>query len=167
VDKKVYFEKLIQAADILDGNLKKLAAQNKNPISGADLEFKFALAYFVQNDLQTAGGHLAQAKRVLRKKATHPLFWDLLGYWEGLVAAGSDFELKSEEMDATLNYQFEVMFWYSVTIMQKLPRQYQEALLRVAGGDLSQLEDSEVREYADPDYPYFKAGFAEGDKGDE
>jgi hypothetical protein len=105
--KEAYLRRLVEAADVLNENLPKLAVASKDVLTKIDLQFKLALAYYVQNDMANAASHILQAKDMLHRDRHAPsLFCDLLGFWEKLVVGGITFEQKCEETDIAQNYQF-------------------------------------------------------------
>lgn len=134
MNQESYINRIVEMADTLDENLNRLGAKGKNPLYRADLLFKFALAYYIQNNTAEAKKHLNEAKKVPRKIQKDDLFLEIIRYWETLVSDGLTFDEGIAQMTDEQIVLFEVMFQYSVMLFHEIPRPYLEALSCTAAG---------------------------------
>jgi hypothetical protein len=134
MSKEAYIERIVDIADLLNDNLNALGAKGNKPLYRADLLFKLALAYYVQNNTAEAIKHLREAKRVPRKVQKDDLFLEILSYWETVFSDGSIFTERVGQMEDIQIVLFEIMFHYSAMLFHTIPRPYLDALSCAATG---------------------------------
>ena len=129
---ETYTDRIVEIADILNGNLNVLGAKGNKPLYRADLLFKLALAYYIQNNTAEAKKHLRETKRTPRKVQKDDVFLEIIKYWEDIFSDGLTFNERIGQMTETQAILFEVMLHYSVLLYHEIPRPYLEALSCVA-----------------------------------
>ena len=124
------------AADVLIVSISKLNIRGTGFMNQADLNFKLALAYYIQCDNISASNYLTEARKAIVNSQTDMIYLDILTYWEGVFATGQTFNERLLSMDDKQMLLFEIMSWYSVMPFNEILPQYQEALSCITKGNL-------------------------------